>query len=375
MADFEKIIPDHIRALTSYSPGKPLREALNESGVECIKMASNENPFGPSPRAIEAMRSAATLANYYPDLETSQLRHRLAQRHQLNPEQVMVTGGSTQFLDVIARTLLGPGKNAVTSQRTFIVYALITRTTGGRLVEAPMRNDSFDLDAIAAAINRDTRVIYLANPNNPTGTMFDADATERFLAKIPEDVIVVLDEAYCDFAESFAEQRKITYSRSLEYVRERRNVIVLRTFSKAHGLAGIRVGYGFGPPELLRYLSRVRPAFSVSGMAEVAALAALDDLEHIRKTVQSNLQEAPELVNKLTAMGFRAVPTSANFVYFDVGEDATEVAHRIQAEGVIVRPMTVWGAPAAIRVTVGVPEHNRRFLAALRSAVERAAVR
>ena len=375
MADFEKIIPDHIRALTSYAPGKPVRQALDESGVECIKMASNENPFGPSPRAIEAMRSAATLANFYPDLEISQLRHALAQRHQLSPEQVMVTGGSTQFLDVIARTLLAPGKNAVTSQRTFIVYALLTRTTGARLVEAPMRNDSFDLDAIAAAINRDTRVIYLANPNNPTGTMFDADATERFLAKVPEDVIVVLDEAYYDFAESFAAQRKLTYSRSLEYVRQGRNVIVLRTFSKAHGLAGIRVGYGFGPAELLRYLARVRPAFSVSGMAETAALAALNDVEHIRKTVESNHQEAPELVNQLTAMGFRAVPTSANFVYFDVGEDSAEVARRIQAAGVIVRPMTAWGAPTAIRVTVGIPEHNRRFLAALRNAVERAAVR
>jgi histidinol-phosphate aminotransferase len=299
----------------------------------------------------------------------------LAQKHQLSPEQVMLKGGSTQFLDVIARTLLGPGKNAITSQRSFIVYPLVTRTAGARLVEVPMKNDGYDLDAIAAAINRDTRVIYVANPNNPTGTMFDADTTDLFLTKVPEDVIVVLDEAYYDFAESFAAQRPLTYSRSLEYVRQERNVIVLRTFSKAHGLAGIRVGYGFGPAQLLRYLARVRPAFSVSGMAEAAALAALDDGEHIRRTVESNYREAPELVSKLTAMGFRAVPTSANFVYFDVGENSAEIARRIQAEGVIVRPLTAWGAPTAIRVTVGTEEHNRRFLAALRNAVERAAVR
>lgn len=244
MADFEKFIPEHIRALTSYTPGKPLRQAKNESGVECIKMASNENPLGPSPRALEAMRSAAAQANFYPDMEISQLRQELARRYQLSPQQVLVTAGSTQLLDLIARTLLAPGKNAVTSERTFIVYPLVTRSAGGKLIEVPMHNDAFDLDAIAAAITAETRVVYLANPNNPTGTMFDAAATDRFLAKVPEHVMVVLDEAYCDFAEAFARQRGINYSRSLDYVREGRNVIVLRTFSKAHGLAGVRIGYG-----------------------------------------------------------------------------------------------------------------------------------
>jgi histidinol-phosphate aminotransferase len=279
------------------------------------------------------------------------------------------------LLDLIARTLLAPGKNAVTSERTFIVYGLVTRSAGGEYIEVPMRDDGFDLDAIAAAINRDTRVVYLSNPNNPTGTMFDVAATDRFLAKVPEHVLVVLDEAYCDFAESFARQRELKYSRSLDYVREGRNIIVLRTFSKAHGLAGLRVGYGLGQPELLRYLAKVRPAFSVSGVAEAAALAALEDREHIGKTVDNNSEQAPELVKSLSAMGFHTVPTSASFVYFDVGEDAGEVARRIQAEGVIVRPLTAWGAPRAIRVTVGKAAQNQRFLAALRTATARTTVR
>jgi histidinol-phosphate aminotransferase len=375
MSDFEKFIPEHIRALTSYTPGKPIREAQNESGVECLKMASNENPFGPSPRALEAMRSAAAQANYYPDMEISQLRQELAKRYELSSQQVLVTAGSTQLLDLIARTLLAPGKNAVTSQRSFIVYALVTRSAGGQHIEVPMRNDAFDLDAIAAAITAETRVVYLSNPNNPTGTMFDAAATDRFLAKVPEHVLVVLDEAYCDFAEAFARQRGVHYSRSLDYVREGRNVIVLRTFSKAHGLAGLRVGYGLGPPELLRYLARVRPAFSVSGVAESAALAALEDVDHIRKTVENNSSQAPELTKSLAGMGFHVVETNASFVYFDVGEDAAEVARRIQAEGVIVRPLTAWGAPNAIRVTMGTPTQNQRFLAALRKATARATVR
>jgi histidinol-phosphate aminotransferase len=375
MSDFEKFIPEHIKALTSYSPGKPVRQAQKESGVECLKLASNENPFGPSPRALDAMRSAAAQANFYPDMEISQLRQELARHYQLKADQVLVTAGTTQLLDLIARTLLAPGKNAVTSERTFIVYALVTRSAGGKFVEVPMRSDGFDLNAIAAAITAETRVVYLSNPNNPTGTMFDIAATDGFLAKVPEHVLVVLDEAYSDFAEAFTRQRGMSYSRSLDYVREGRNVIVLRTFSKAHGLAGLRVGYGLGPPELLRYLARVRPAFSVSGVAEAAALAALEDTEHIRKTVENNSAQAPELARSLSALGFHAVPTSASFVYFDVGEDAAEVARRIQAEGVIVRPLTAWGAPTAIRVTIGTAEQNQRFLAALRHATARTTVR
>jgi histidinol-phosphate aminotransferase len=374
MARFDELVPKHIRDLGEYVPGKPIRQAERESGIACIKMASNENPFGPSPKALEAMRAAAAEANLYPDNENTELRKQLSARYGLSTEQVLVTDGTTAFLDLIARTLLAPGLNAVTSERSFIVYPIVTRAAGGTLIEVPMHEHAFDLDAIAAAINTDTRVVYLANPNNPTGTMFDADATDRFLARVPPHVIVVLDEAYCDFAEYFARQRGVTYSRSLDYVREGRNVVVLRTFSKAHGLAGMRVGYGLGAPELLRHLARVRMAFSVSALAEAAASAALNDTEHIQHAVENNARGADWLMKQFSQMGVPAVPTSANFIYFDVGEDAAAVAKRIQAEGVIVRALTAWRIPNAIRVTIGTPEQNERFVSALRKALERAAV-
>lgn len=371
---WKHLVPDHLRKLGPYTPGKPIKQAEKESGVACIKMASNENPFGPSPQAIEAMHHAALESNFYPDNDATELRVQLARRNGLAPDQVLVTDGSTALLDLIARTLLAPSLNAVTSARSFIVYLIATRAAGGELIEVPMRGDSYDLDAIADAVNEDTRVVYLANPNNPTGTLFDAAATKTFLDRVPQSVFVVIDEAYYDFATHFAKQRNVDYSHSLDYVREGRPVIVLRTFSKAHGLAGLRVGYGFGPPEILAYLERLRTAFSVSAVAEAAAIAALDDSEHIRKTLENNDQGVQYLSQKLKEFGYQPVPTWANFIYFDVGGDAAALAKRIQAEGVIVRSLAPWGISTALRVTVGTPEQNQRFIAALAKATDRATV-
>jgi histidinol-phosphate aminotransferase len=360
-------IPEHIRALAGYVPGKPLRQAQRESGKTMIKMASNENPFGPSPLALEAMRAAATDVNLYPDNDASELRQALAARHQLAAEQIFIADGSLGILDVLARTLLVPGTNCISSDRSFISYPLVTRTTGAQYIAVPMRRDAYDLDAITAVINEQTRVVILANPNNPTGTMFDADATEAFLSRVPDDVLVVLDEAYSDFAEYFARQRGITYSRSFEYVRAgRQNVLVLRTFSKAHGLAGIRLGYACGDTELLRFFARVRNSFSVSVLAEAAGLAAIRDESHIRKTVENNAVGAVWLMERLQEIGIQVVPTSANFIYFTVDEDAGAFTARMQAEGVIIRSLAPWGIPNGIRVSIGTPEQNEMFLRALK---------
>jgi len=340
--------------------------AAIEQRSRLIKLDSNENPFGPSARAIDAMSAALNAANFYPDDDCSQLRLALAAHHQLPPGQVLVTAGSTALLSLLCQTLLAPGLNAVTSKRSFIVYSMAVQAAGANLIETPMRDDSFDLEAILAAIGSKTRIIFLANPNNPTGTMLEAPVVEHFLSRVPANVVVVLDEAYYEFALHFAELRRVTYSNSLEYVRQGTSVVVLRTFSKAHGLAGLRVGYGLGPAELLGYCARMRNTFSVSSVAQAAALAAIDDTDHVKRVVENNATQSRVLHQELAALGYRVVPTSANFVFCDLGEDAVAVANHLQEEGVAVRPLGHWGAPNCIRVTIGTPEQNQAFLAAPR---------
>jgi len=340
--------------------------AALERRSQLIKLDSNENPFGPSARAVDAMRSALGTTNSYPDDDCSPLRLKLATHHGLPLEQVLVTAGSTGLLSLLCQTLLAPGLNAVTSERSFIVYSMAVRAAGSHLVEVPMRDDSFDLEAILAAIDTNTRIVFLANPNNPTGTMLEADVVERFLARVPGHVVAVLDEAYFEFAEHFAALRKIKYSNSLDYIRQGASVVVLRTFSKAHGLAGLRVGYGLGPAELLGYCARMRNTFSVSSVAQVAAMAALDDEYHIQRVVQNNALQSRVLSQELSALGYRVVLTAANFVFCNLGEDAAAFANCLQDEGVAVRPLASWGDPNCIRVTIGTPEQNQAFLQAVR---------
>ena len=368
-----ELIPEHIRRMTGYVAGKAIKQAQRESGAEMIKLASNENPLGPSPLAVEAIRAVASQVNLYPDNDSVDLRQELARRHDLAPQQILLTDGSLGLLDVLTRTLAGPGLNCVTSERSFISYPIVTRAAGADLVTIPTKKDAYDLDGIAAAINDRTRVVFLANPNNPTGTVFDADATDAFLRHAPDHVLVVLDEAYYDFARYFAAQRGITYTRSLDHVRAGRpNLLVLRTFSKAHGLAGLRLGYGCGNPELLQYFNRVRNAFSVSALAEAAGLAAIRDEAHIRRSVENNAAGAAWLLDRFVELGLRAVPTSANFVYFEIDDSADAFAQRMQNEGVIVRSLVPWGIPNGIRVTIGTPHQNEKFLAALKKIMRQA---
>jgi histidinol-phosphate aminotransferase len=375
MSDYSQLVPEHVRNLGGYTPGKSLRQAQRESRVNCIKMASNENPFGPSAMAVKAMQAILSESNFYPDNDAGELRQKLADHHKVEPEQVVPTAGSTALLGIIARTLLSPGLNAITSERSFIVYPIATQAAGGRLIRVPTLDDGFDLNAIAAAVDQHTRIIYIANPNNPTGTLVPAPKLDRFLDKMPEHVIVILDEAYYDFAQDLAAIRGVDYSHALDYVKQDRKVVVLRTFSKAHGLAGVRVGYGIGPSQLMSYFARMRTTFSVSAVAQAAAMAALDDHAHIRKTIRNNSEQAERLMAKMTDLGFHPIPTWGNFIYCDLGDDAAAVAKRLQAEGVIVRPLGPWGAPNAIRITIGTPEQNDIFLNAFRKLMERASVR
>jgi len=342
------------------------KPALTERRSQLIKLDSNESPFWPSARAIDAMRSALATANSYPDDDCNLLRRELAGHYELQPEQVLVTAGSTALLSLLCQTLLAPGLNAVTSKRSFIVYSMAVQAAGGHLIEVPMRDDNFDLEAILSAIDLNTRMVFLANPNNPTGTMLEADVVERFVARVPGHVIVVLDEAYYEFAMHFAALRGVDYSNSLDYVRRGESVVVLRTFSKAHGLAGLRVGYGLGPAELLGYCTRMRNTFSVSSVAQAAAMAATGDLDHIRHVVENNAIQSRELAPALSKLGYRVIPTWANFLFCDLGEDAAAFANRLLEEGVAVRPLGPWGAPNCIRVTIGTAEQNQAFLQAVR---------
>jgi histidinol-phosphate aminotransferase len=361
MSRFFDLVAKPAREMGDYSPAPG---AVSDSRPPLLKLDSNENPFGPSPRVVDAMRTSLPGVNSYPDDDCSRLRGKLASYHDLQPEQVLVTAGSTALLGLLCQTLLGPGLNAITSERSFIVYSLAVHATGARLIETPTLHDGFDLDAIFAAINSNTRIVFLANPNNPTGTVLDAVAIERFVAAAPSHVVVVLDEAYYEFAKLFAALRGISYSGSLDYVRQGAGVVVLRTFSKVHGLAGLRIGYGLGPAELLGYCARMRNTFSVSSVAQAAALAAIDQHEYVDRVVENNTAQAEVLSQGLSNLGYRVVPTWANFVFCDLGENAAAAATRFRNEGVSVRPLGSWGAPACIRVTIGTPEQNQFFLKA-----------
>lgn len=369
MSNFESLIPQHIRNMARYVPGKSVKQAERESGVTSIKLASNENPLGPSPLAVEAIRRAAAEINWYPEPDSSELRELLAEKHGVKPGHVMVTAGTSSFLHIIGRTLLGPGLHAITSELSFISYPIVCQAAGSTLVKVPMRNHGYDLAAILAAVNDDTRVIFLANPNNPTGSFVGVGEVDRFIDRVPPHVLVVLDEAYADFAESFAAERGVEYSHGKRYIEEGRNVVVMRTFSKAQGLAGLRLGYGLAHPRLLDYLSRVKVVFSVSSIADAAGVAALRDLAHVQKTLRNNMQGAKYLTESLTMMGLKPLETWANFIYVDVGEDASELNRRLLAEGIIIRPLGGWGAKTGIRVTIGTPEQNEAFVAAMKKVV------
>lgn len=339
--------------------------------MDCIRLASNENPFGPSPKAVEAMRAVAAESNFYPDDNVTQLTSKLSDVHEVSPENVVVGAGSTALLELVARSLLAPGLHAITSECSFIIYPIATEAAGGQLIQAPMRNNAFDLKAITDTVDDNTRLIYIANPNNPTGTMLGEADIERFLDKVPDHVLVILDEAYHDFAQYFAQQRGGDYADGVHYVKQGRRVVVLRSFSKAHGLAGLRIGYGIGPTEFMPRLGRMRSTFSVSSVAQAAALAALEDKGHIQKTLRNNAEQAEFLSDGMAQLGYRVVPTWANFLFCELGENAADFAQQMQNEGVIIRPLGAWGASKAIRVTIGTPEQSRTFLAAFTKVTER----
>ena len=369
MSDFSQFVPAYIRKLAEGGPSRPLKQS--SGSARPIALNLNENPFGPSPQALKAIEAALSDVHRYPEIQATGLHEAIAAFHGVKSDQVLVTAGATELLCILAKALLAPGLNAITSARSFIVYKLATQVTEGKLIEVATRDNGYAPNAIADAIDTNTRIVFIANPNNPTGTLVTADEVDRFLERVPEHVLVVLDEAYGDFAEDFARKRGAIYSRSFDYVRQGRNVILLKTFSKTHGLAGLRVGYGIGPARLISLFTPLRTIFSVSSIAQAAALAALHDTDHIQRAVENNAEQSEILTAGLNRLGFPVPQTWANFLYCELGQDAANFAERLRIARVIVQPLGTWGAPTAIRVSIGTPEENRVLLEALGEVLSR----
>jgi histidinol-phosphate aminotransferase len=349
-----------LRHLAAYEPGKPIEETAREGGrspEEIVKLASNENPLGPSPRAIEAMRLAAAEANLYPDGGGFALRTKLAARLEVPPESIVLGNGSNEIIEFIGHAFFRPGTEMVTSENAFIAYKLIASLFGARTIEVPDRDYRFDLEGLAEAITPHTRVIFIANPNNPTGTLVRQEAIDHFMDRVPQDVVVVFDEAYFEYLDRPGD--------TLKFVRQNLNVVVLRTFSKIHGLAGARIGYGVARPDLAQLLHKTREPFNINSLAQAGAIAALADESHQAASRRLTDEGRSYLENEFSALGLTFVPSSANFVLVKVG-DGKQLFHSLLRHGVIVRALTGYKFPEWVRISVGTMEQNRRCLAALR---------
>jgi histidinol-phosphate aminotransferase len=366
MATFvDKALPG-VQSLKPYEPGKPISELQRELGLDdIVKLASNENPLGPSPKAQEAIRAAVTDLALYPDGNGFDLKRALCEKHGVNADQLTLGTGSDHILELIARVFLTEGRSVVFSRYAFAIYAIVSQAAGAelRVAEAlpedhPSMPYGHDLDAMAALIDDTTRVVFIANPNNPTGTWVDQATVESFMAKVPEDCLVVLDEAYFEYVE------ESEYPDGKTLLDRFPNLLVMRTFSKAYGLAGIRVGYAMASPEITDLLNRVRLAFHPNNLAQVAAVAALADHEHIEKSVSMNREELAKMQAGLRERGYRTIPSVCNFVTVDTGRPGREVFQDLLKQGVIVRPLDGYGMGQHVRVSVGRPQENERFFQA-----------
>jgi histidinol-phosphate aminotransferase len=361
----EELIPDYLRGLPVYVPGKPIEEVERELKIQAVKLASNENPLGPSPKAMEAARAMLGDSNRYPDGGTHALRKTLAERWGVTPEEIFVALGSSELIDLASRVLLRAGLQGITSIGSYAPFSIAIRASGAELVLVPQRNFAFDLPAITKAITPKTGVIYLANPNNPTGAAFTGRELREFLERVPDGVLVVLDEAYIHYAVS------ISLTDSVQSYRERKNLLILRTFSKVYGLAGLRIGYAIGHPALLSAMNKLKTPFNTSGVAQAAALAALDDQEHVKRCIETNARERRRLTDGLVGLGLEPVESEANFVFMEVGPEAKAICEELLREGVIVRPLGWMGFPEAIRISVGTAEENEKCLSAMAHVLKR----
>jgi len=349
-----------LATLPVYQPGRPVEEVARDLGLppgSLIKLASNENALGPSPKAVEAIKNTATQAHLYPDGSAYYLRKALAQKLNVPPEQLIFGNGSNEIIEFVAHALLGPGTNIVVSEYCFAIYPLVAHLAGADCITVPSKNYGHDLTAMRKAVTNETRILFVANPNNPTGTLAGKNEIIDLITQSPDHLLIVIDEAYFEFLDDPVNL--------LPMIEQSPNLLLMRTFSKIYGLAGLRIGYGIGPTELIDSLNKVRQPFNLNVMAQSGALAALNDEDHLESTRQNNTIGIKLLTEQLAKMGLETVPSHANFILVKVGDGATIFEH-LQKEGIITRPMMGYGLPEWIRVSIGTPEENIRCLEALR---------
>jgi len=359
------LVPEHIETLKPYVPGKPIPETEREYGITgVIKLASNENPLGPSPLAVQAIEAAAHQVHLYPDGASYYLVRRLAEFLNVDPDRVFVASGSNEIIELLIRTFIQGDDEALLCQGSFLMYKVSLQSHGRKFTEVPMREGMrYDLEAMAAALTPRTRMVFLANPDNPTGTAFSKAELDRFLEKVPPDTFVVLDEAYFEYV------RWKEYPNGLDYVSGRPNMVVLRTFSKIYGLAGLRLGYGVMHPDVVAYLNRTRMPFNVSSLAQAAGAAALDDVEHLRTTRETTWRGLESLTRELRALGCSVPESHANFVFVDLGRPAGPVYEALLRRGIITRPIPGYGFPNALRISVGLTSQCERLIAAMKEVL------
>lgn len=360
----EDLASPYLSGLIPYSPGKPIEDVERELGIsDSVKLASNENPLGPSPKALQAIAGALPNLHRYPDGGGYALRQALSRHWGVPADWLILGNGSNELLDMVGRSFLMPGDEVLYARQAFIVYDMVAQVTGATKVAVPLENFAHDLPAMQAAITPRTKLVFLANPNNPTGTCVDPRALERFLATVPPDLIVVLDEAYYEYLPPEARPD------ALQFVRDGRRVLVLRTFSKIYGLAGLRIGYGIGPAPLVALLNRVREPFNTNSLAQVAAAAALDDADHVAASRAANEAGRAFLTAECRAMGLAVVPSVANFLLVDTGRPGGQVTDALLRHGVIVRPVAGYGFATHLRITIGTAQENQKCVGALRAVL------
>ncbi len=354
--------PEHIRSIKPYVPGKPIEELERELGItDSMKLASNENPLGSSPLAIKALRKGLGDLNRYPDGSCYYLSNALSKALQINHDEIVFGNGSNEIIELAVRTFLSPGDEAIMAHPSFVVYPMIVQSANGKSIIVSLKDWRHDLDTMASKITEKTRIIFIANPNNPTGTINTNAEMDAFMENVPDGVLVIVDEAYFEYVSSS------DYANSIKYFREGRDILILRTFSKIYGLAGLRIGYGVARADIIAEMNKVRQPFNVNSLAQKAARAALEDRKHIEKTIKINEKGKEYLYKEFNVLKIKYIPTEANFVYMLFENDiALKLYDNLLKEGIIVRPM----GPREIRITIGLQRENKKLIEALKKILK-----